>query len=535
MKKLLIIILLFSVIDALYAQSKEDLKKQKKALEEKVENLDEQNKLIKEIEKLQNELKKRDDEKYDNSLPKVKFDFRSRSYITIPKKIRKGEFYQIQIDSINLNQYRLEIESSDTVYNTALNFPTFGTLDLSTLSGLVSSLVVESSYQKEIEEVVEALDKVSLTEGTKINTSFNLFETYSDKPIKDLQDEIDAQEKVKNTRKEIEARVALVKAQTTKFEAKLKLAKDAIENKKFDYMTYRILRQTGEQADGYKPNVRSDLEDFEEYRNELKGLKRRVETEIKSLAEFAERSEIKVFLNNDENIDLKDKVEKSKKTLAEANSKTSKAISLISTENVGKQFKSILNLYQTNSYTSMPIQYNGGKAEVRIKFIPKDSTSGLQSETLPPVRFPKRGFYWSVGPSVYFSGLSNERIGIETIQVSDSTSRYSLLRESELKNEIGASVLLRSGYKWDSGFGLHSSVGTGLSLGEEVKPRLLYGLGISLGHTHNLSIDFGGIAGYVKRVSDNADFDREYPEKPSLIINELKGSWFVSAGYIIRF
>ena len=105
-----------------------------------------------------------------------------------------------------------------------------------------------------------------------------------------------------------------------------------------------------------------------------------------------------------------------------------------------------------------------------------------------------------------------------------------------MNSEIGAALLLRGGIKVaDYGLGVHASVGTGLSLGDEVQPRMLFGAGVTYGQVHSLSVDLGGIAGYVKRISDGADFQNEYVEKPSLLVNALRLEYFVSVGYAFRF
>jgi len=78
-------------------------------------------------------------------IPKIEFDFDRRDSIRIPNKIRQGEFYQLKITGINLNQYIVVLQNKDTVYSKPLEFPTFGSISLSNLTGLVNSLPVKSS------------------------------------------------------------------------------------------------------------------------------------------------------------------------------------------------------------------------------------------------------------------------------------------------------------------------------------------------------------------------------------------------------
>ncbi|MEO9871801.1 hypothetical protein [Ekhidna sp.] len=494
---------------------------------------------IDKLEKVKNKRKTIGNEEVFQKFPKVKFDFNRPDKITIPKKIKQGEFYQIEVTGINKNQYRLIVQSSDTVYSTPLSFPTFGTIDLSTLTSLVSSLPVNISSAEDTLEIEKTLEKTALmgfNKGISLKAHFNAINIEMDPLIKNLLNEIERQKAADDIRKLIETKITTVKAHTSKFEVDLKISKEAIENKKYDYATYRILRQTGEDAKKYEPNVKNELEAFAEYRSTLNELKTSVDISTKSFNEFLSEGKIIVFLADPKNLDLKVNVEKAKKALSEASSKTSKVTSMISADKVEQQLKSMINIYPHDSYISLPIQLNGEHANVNIRFIPKDSTSALQPYSLSTIRFPKRKWYWSVGPSIYYANLSNERLGTETITVNDTIQRFTVFKEADLANEIGAAVLLRAGYKiFDSGLGIHASVGTGLSLGDEVLPRMLYGIGFTFGQTHSLSIDIGGISGYVRKVSQNANYSREYVEKPSLIVNDLQTRFFFGVGYAFRF
>lgn len=494
---------------------------------------------IEELEKVKNKRKISKTEITYPSFPKVKFDFDEPYKITIPKKIKQGEFYQIEITGINLNQYRLSIENSDTIFSTSIDFPTFGTLDLSTLTNLVNSLPVSTSSQENAEKVEETMELASLVEfdeSMTLKANFSRVKSEVDPAIEKILKEMAALQASNKLKQLINTKISSIKVHSSEFNNDLKISNEAIENHQFRYTAYRILRQSGESAGTYKPNVRDDLTKFAEYRSTLKQLKHRIDTTSKSFNKFLDRGDVKVFLNDGKNIDVKENVDKAKKALAEATSKTTKVISLVSVSNVEKQLRSILNLYQENTYRSLPIQMNGEQAEVDIKFIPKDSASALQPYVLSTIRFPQRKWYWSVGPSIYYSNLSHQRLGTETILVDDTLTRFNVFQEADLEKEIGAALLLRAGYKLtDWGLGLHASVGTGLSLGDEVLPRMLYGIGVTFGQIHSISIDIGGISGYVKRISQNADYTREYIEKPSLIVNELQTKLFFGVGYAFRF
>lgn len=529
----------FFILVPLMAFSQENTNKKATDPVSEIENL---KKRVSELERIKSKVRIAGKEETYHSFPKIKFDFKKPDSITIPRKIKEGEFYQIQVTGINLNQYVLVMENSDTVYSTPLSFPVFGTLDLSSLSNLVSSLAVSTGISGDL-QLTKALSMInkSFPQEKSIRKDSlekadediaRLFEEY----IRDMAQ----QKKKEDLRGLITSRVKKEATQASVYLAKLKNANEAIDDKKYSYMAYRVLRQTDDTSDNYKPLIKDDLKVYADLRSLLKELKDDIDADAKSIKDFTETDSIKVFLADTKNVDLKDNLAKAEKVLTEAAGKTAKALDMISSDNIEKQLRSVVNLYTDNSYTSLPIQYNGEQAMAKIKFIPKDSASALQSFYLPAIKFPHQRFYWSVGPSIYYANLMSERVGTQTIQVNDSTQRYQILKESPLEGEMGAALLLRGGAKlwkpsmWLPSLGLHFTAGTGLSLGEEVRPRMLLGGGITLGQKHSLAIDAGWIGGYVQVVSASADYNQLYIEKPAVLVNDFKSKLFWSVGYAFR-
>jgi hypothetical protein len=64
----------------------------------------------------------------------IKFSFSNPLAIKYPKKIKSGDFYKVVVEGINLNNYIVQLQNSDTVYSAkALDFPVFGSVDISDL------------------------------------------------------------------------------------------------------------------------------------------------------------------------------------------------------------------------------------------------------------------------------------------------------------------------------------------------------------------------------------------------------------------
>lgn len=492
---------------------------------------------IKKLEKIKNKIKISGVEQTFLFIPKVKFNFSKPDKITIPRKIKEGDFFQIEVTDLNLNRYIVQLETDDTIYSQPLSFPTFGTLDLSSLSSLVAKLpqisLTKSADQPILNKALSDLFKFNFQSDSPLNKNFLDINALVIDGSKLIDLEMAEAKKVKDTRKLIEAMIKKTTVNIEKYLKELKIANDAIEEKKYTYMAYRIQRKTNDIPNIDSPDIKKDLQDFDEYRSTLKGLKETISLDIKNLETFIDTDAVKVLLAQTVNIDLKEKVEKVQKALSTSSTQTAKAISIISTDNIEKQLIAVLNLYKENTYTSLPIQFHGEQAKVSIKFIPKDSSSNLQTYILPEIRFPQRKWYWSIGPSMYYSPkMENERVGIE----SDSSTQFKLLEESPLEGELGTAILLRGGTKiMNSMIGIHVAAGTGLSLAEEIRPRMLLGGGITIGQKHSLAIDFGAVGGYTNAISSSADYNTPYIEKPDVLINTFQFKFFWSVGYAFRF
>ncbi|REG78228.1 hypothetical protein [Algoriphagus antarcticus] len=135
----------------------------------------------------------------------------------------------------------------------------------------------------------------------------------------------------------------------------------------------------------------------------------------------------------------------------------------------------------------------------------------------------------------------NGSVGFETIQQNDSTQNFKLVEENEIDGEIGVAALFHAGRRLNVGsleLGAHLSVGTGVSLGEEVRARMLYGGGIAFGKKNQLTFDIFRATGYVDRLGKQGienGFDYVYLEKPTVLVKQLQSDWGISVGYMFNF
>ncbi len=148
---------------------------------------------------------------------------------------------------------------------------------------------------------------------------------------------------------------------------------------------------------------------------------------------------------------------------------------------------------------------------------------------------PQNNQYYGTGLSFYGARLHDE---VYNIRKNDSAD-YQIFRQSPQKWEMGTLVAFRFGWNPSEKYpdlGTHFSFGPAISLTSKTKPRITAGGGVSLGQRHKCVLDVGGIVGYSERLSKGYDFNSPYSELPEKITHSrLKGSYFISVGYMYRF
>ena len=70
---------------------------------------------------------------------------------------------------------------------------------------------------------------------------------------------------------------------------------------------------------------------------------------------------------------------------------------------------------------------------------------------------------------------------------------------------------------------------------QSIKPRLLFGGGLSFGRDHMFAIDVGGIAGYVDKLSSVIEVGQAYGEKADTVTVSKNVGIFASIGYLYSF
>jgi hypothetical protein len=190
-----------------------------------------------------------------NCFPKVSFDFRERNSITIPKKLRTGDFYQVVVSNINLNDYQVVVKGTDTIYSSPLSFPTFGSIDLSGLENIISSIstsgavsaIIQESAEKKSGYIDDSTDVGSLDKGA----------------IEAIRAIVDSIAKANLTVEEqVQSKVAEIKNLSKIYLAELKYVQDKIDSITYAYMEHTVLAHGKQMTSDFTGDVKKDLKKF---------------------------------------------------------------------------------------------------------------------------------------------------------------------------------------------------------------------------------------------------------------------------------
>ncbi len=433
-------------------------------------------------------------------------DFKNKKIGQLPQKMNQGDFYQLRIENINQNRWKVALTSKDSILDTSKSLPKFGDVKLDAITQLVGSLQDITSSTLAVQEEVKTI----FQEGSLLDLKKSAIISPHDRVGELLNQE-------KKT-----------------LENYLKAQKDllgAIDQIKFDI---GIKQLAGVDQNG---QVTSSV-DFSDVLKKIIELRKKVDALYLKIKKAQERYEAMSKKERPiivKHPDLKKADETLKKSYSQFLTTTLKIKEDINADKAIALLKSALFVRNKKEpYLSMPIQFNGDQAEVKVNFTPRKEEFNLDAYEMS-FRFPtQKHFYWSVGASFYLANLSDERFSSR-----DSSGVFRLVAEENQGFEIGTASLLRFGYKNVLGIqdvGFHGSLGVGVSIAENIRPRILTGVGFAFGKKHSFTVDFGGIVGFVSRKSNAFEVNETFASKPeNVTITQLAVGGFVALGYLFKF
>lgn len=450
-----------------------------------------------------------------NAQKTIEIDFSTKENPIINvNNICVGDYYQVKIKNINLNLFKVSLTSVDTILSKPQQTPTFGNFDIDALSKVIAGISPQSTSVSPIQK--------DMWQGFK--EVYNTLKLKSEFSASIITTNIGIIDRMEQEKKSISA-------------TKLSFEQMAfrIDNLKLEVYKVRLNSFRIEtQSSTY--NFTQALTEIENIRGDISELKTKILGKNTSYEEFSTNNKTAITGNPD--LTTNDKA--IKESYDKLISALSDAFASISAEKTNELLSTIVFIEnnKSNTYTSLPLKFMGEQTKVRISIVPKDEKYNLQSYYTQIVFPQELKNYIVVGASFYVSNLYDNVYSTIKTQISDSTSAFRFKEENVGKAELGIAALLRYGKKLNdrNNFGGHFTIGAGMSISNKVKPRVLFGGGISLGEKHMLSVDLGGNVGYVDRLSDAIDLTTTYSERPeNITVSKLGFGVFLSLGYIYQF
>lgn len=424
------------------------------------------------------------------TIDSVVIDMRNLKNTRIPE-IAENELFYIKINDINLNLYKVSIETKDTTISTALSIPTFESVGLDGLTKVVTELSNFNKFGKTGKnEIIKKFEKTDSTLIAKANA------------LKQIDNSID--------RLDLDVQLDVLSYLVENPADRLKLGS------KVEYDTLleksKIIRQNINKLRTELENSSIDYQSFFIPRKDL------IEKNAVYKARHNKITEAFQILNG--SID----------TISKS----------INANRVAGWISSIIHLKNNSNrvYRSLPMQLTKEFKDINILIEPKKDEYGLPTYQTT-LQYPGGlKFYYGIGMSFYASNLRSNNFGVITTQIDSSTYNYNIVAEEQDAGEIGLTSLLHFGIRignYKTTY-IHGSIGPALSLSSPIKPRLAAGVGISKGKKQKIALDFLVMAGPVTRLSNAYNTSTTYTTKPeNITTGRLMFRGAVALGYIYQF
>jgi hypothetical protein len=459
----------------------------------------------------------------------IRIDFKTKR-VELPQSMKYGDLCYLKISNINMNLYKINIDSKDSLFISNVSFPSFDMIGLDNLTTLLSNMTELTTFSQSL----LSSNKNATEFNTLSNNGQTRFPKYGSNEADNVKKNLVDPDK-ENIIHEINTRITELKKLGPVLERQNLSIDSLILYIQISYLSYYTNNTIIENPLKNKISCSDILKKSEEHRSEIKEIIKYLEVNTTSYAEFYSKNKLKI----DNDTDLKRADKELKEAYSSSIENASKVYESVSSEKVIGFLKSLIYVENNSSttFTSLPIQLKGDITTVNIKIeAQKDEFALPKFHTELDLILTNR-IYIGTGISFYTSNLHNDSYSVRAIVADSLNANYSIVEENLNKKEIGIATLLHFGWKTCiDNFGLHLSIGPALSISTTIKPRLTFGGGISYGKKQRLTFDILGIGGFVDRKSNVFSVNENYSEKPSQItVSKLSFGYAFSFGYIYNF
>ncbi|NAY93005.1 hypothetical protein GTQ34_13860 [Muricauda sp. JGD-17] len=450
-------------------------------------------------------------EYYEGNSADITIDFSTATKtINLPQNLKTGDFFQIRVENINLNRWKVLLNSKDTTLTTKMSTPTFADVQLDVITALASSLKSDTDLKLDTEITPEIQTQLKFVipprlEDEHVSVKSRELKEKLLAAERDINEKVDQNNTFTNELDQLKYNIMKKQLEAVDNSGSISMIFDFDDAlKKIEYLRIEMLQ--------FQQNL---VREEKNYLTFSEGKKKEIEAE-------------KVFKTIDKDI-------KSKYGSLKTNS--TKMMEMVKAENAAAMLKSVLYLRDKDEdFVSLPIQFKKELSSVSMLFVPRDSLLREDQREIEFIFPTQKKNYWSIDASFYLSSLYDESYSSITTIISENEREVRFVEEDVTKMELGFASLLHYGWISDEQRkGIHISFGPGISISEKVRPRLLAGIGASLGNKHGFSIDLGGIAGFVEEKSNAFELNAVLSEVPeSLTVSKLRFGGFLALGYIFR-
>jgi hypothetical protein len=480
-----------------------------------------------------------------NKIKKIVLDFKTKTFADTSlnnlKTIKKGDYYQLEINDINMNLFNVSLEKKDSAITSNVSIPTFETIGIDAINQIIKNL--NTSTNSTIQLAKENINQ-TITDLNKFKPLLGRSNTNTKKIEIALQK--------KQILDSISSNMDSLKNITIKTRPTISSIDTLLMNMNLQSIAYLISPTdlTSQYLEDHKIRFDTIIYQIQNFKNQLNKIKR-------NLCEFKDNYEnyivkshiIDSLVNNDPQI--KKENDSFLSQIIEINTTIDKALKKIDPEKISQFMNAIIHL-ENNSirkFQSLEMPFTEDIGELKISIDPKNKEFGLPSYTTT-LKFPiNKKVYAGVGTSFYYALFKNDRFSIRdslSTEISktdstsiDSISHFRIVNEKLKKGEIGIAALLHVGCKPfnNINIGLDFTIGPAITIEAKPKARLAIGIGASYGNENNmLSLDFLWMGGYVDRLSNVYNENEIYSIKPDQItISKLDYKVGIAIGYIYKF
>lgn len=439
------------------------------------------------------------------------------------KHPKPGKLYRVVIENINTNLYQVSINKNDSIIpQTNLPEDLFSLINLESINKLIAQIPIingaKGSAATGTENLLNLFEKHSVGPENKTPPS-NMDSLLAANPILFLL--MPHFKNIANNQED------------------LAVIKGSLEEMKTFIYTYQLLEGIQDvNSDLYRSTSEQREIDVEELATgfiNIRGYLKQTKDNIK--ADYGRYfTSIRPLIIDTREDTLNGYSTRIKEIHEEQLNLLAKIDSTISPETYKTLAQLLLNIKnnEDNEYCSLPLQFNGDFQVLSIKITPRVSSSHLQSyETEFTFPFQTKRDFWAISIGGYHSASLYD----QDFVVEEAEGTFTIRKEKTGNFEVGANAMISMGqlFKANGSVGWHTGIGSGVSIGDKIKPRIMLGGGLVFGNKGNkLLFDGGVVMGSVDDISSLYEVDTPYSVQPQNVkISTNKAGFYLSLKYSI--